>query len=273
MQSILDREFVGRRLVEFGYAPQGAPEDHFASASDVELEEAVRRYQQWNGLVSDGIVGPETAALLNSPYRCGCPDMMAEAATLCRWPSLPRVTYGLSNSFEMPGLTRKQVESELKLACDSWNAVCGINLQPAQPSEHVNIAIRSEAMDGQGGTLAESFLPCGNVRANTTLNQRYDNRERWVIGMAQAVFAHEVGHAIGLSHLAAGNLLQPYYRASIKTPQAGDIREVLQRYGEPKKPTPPPVEPPPPADESMSVQIVLPSGRVYSGTLVSRSGR
>lgn len=262
MQSILETSEVASLLNAWGYLPTDSP-------TEDELAGAVIDFQAFNGIQADGVVGPETAMLLRNPYRCALPDMMVEKNRLCRW-SHSRVTVGLVDGFQLPGLTRSQAEGALHDAMESWNRVCGISLQFAQQGEHVNIVIRSDKMDGRGGTLAESYLPCGNYGPNSQLGQRYDTGEGWTAKMLQAVGAHELGHAKGISHLPSGNLLAPYYNPKVIVPQKGDIAEAVKRYGEPKV-TPPPTTPP---DDSMSVQIVIPAtGKVYSGTLVARSGR
>lgn len=234
------RDAIVRALWEWNYLP-GYPtvQDAVLFVEPDELTKAVEAYQAFNGLTPDGVVGPWTAAKMINPARCGLPDMMLDQS--CAWPHKDVTFHAQLN---LPGLAAAEVEAAFVEACQQWSAVCGINLTRSD-SPAANIVARSGTgrsnnLDGRGGTLAWSELPCGRSR-RATLQQMYDEAEQWSRSMAVAVICHEVGHAIGLSHIAAGNLLAPYYDPRITKPQAGDIAEAVKRYGPPQpKPSPAP---------------------------------
>lgn len=220
--------------------------------SDGELTAAVARYQAWNGLDADGVVGPRTVHQMTSPMRCGLPDMMSDQ--MCAWPQ-KKVTY--LPRLQLPAIDEAEMLRAFDTACQQWNAVCGIQLTRVG-GKPANIVADSGTgqqnnLDGRGGTLAWSYLPCGQ-NANGSLQQMYDTGEAWSFNMLVAVACHEVGHAIGLSHLTAGNLLAPYYNAAITKPQAGDIAEAVKRYG-PPSPAVPPVTPG--AAPMVNVEVVV----------------
>lgn len=170
---------------------------------------------------------------------CALPDRAALRTSICKWPHT-KITWTLSGGL-LPGVSERTTLDAFREAWESWRRVCGIEPVYVQ-SPRPNVLSTTGAIDGPGRTLAWSELPCG-VQASATLTQKYDNREPWDADMLLAVPCHEIGHALGLDHLAAGNLLAPFYDSRIKAPQAGDIAEAQKRYGPPIIVPPPPVEP------------------------------
>lgn len=214
---------------------------------DSELAEQLIRYQHFHGVEEEeeGLAGPVTAHSMRR-LRCALPDFeMREEGKICQWP-MKLVTY--YPSLRLPGLTPEQVIQAFDEACGQWTAVCGLSLQRVATTS-ANILAKSgtgraNGLDGRGGTLAWSELPC-NVRATDQMNQCYDEAEAWNYRMAVAVICHEIGHALGLPHLPNGNLMAPYYDPKTTKPQAGDIQEMVQRYGPAVSPAPNPNPPAP----------------------------
>lgn len=179
---------------------------------------------------------------------CGCTDysLLAAEEAMARWgrTSLTWTITGL-----LPGYNRDKLREMYAAAWQSWIDVCGIRANYTDGPADVNMG--SGTIDGANGTLAWSELPPGDDRP---LKQKYDTAERWDDVMVLAVASHELGHALGLGHLSAGNLLQPYYSRSITKPQVGDIAEVVRRYGQPL-PKPSPSDPPDPPAGEITIQI------------------
>lgn len=135
-------------------------------------------------------------------------------------------------------LTRDVVEALYVVATRSWMNVCGAKFAPSINPKTALLTVHFSGIDGPGRVLAWSDFPDGKGSPRI---QRFDSEENWVISEHPEiheidilrVMSHELGHVLGVEHIACGNLMQPRYDPTIRYPQAGDIAEVVARYGLP----------------------------------------
>lgn len=221
----------------------------------------VLRTMQAQGIFGDKSIltlVEEQPPIFTQPRRCSMPDFASNSS--CKWPMLD-VTY--SQKLSLPGLNAAQIVAAYQAACESWNRICGIRLQLTPHFDAANIYAQSGKIDGRSGTLAWSYLPCGSTRSSR-MQQLYDDGEAWSFDWLVEVAAHEVGHAIGLSHGPKGSLMYAYSAGGrLNGPQAWDIEEARARYGLPDNPTPAPQPPTPGAPLDVSAVVVV-NGVPYS---------
>ncbi|WP_372726233.1 matrixin family metalloprotease, partial [Novipirellula sp.] len=104
-----------------------------------------------------------------------------------------------------------------------------------------SIDISFANIDGGGGTLAQAYFPDDVNPARIAGDVQFDISEIWEVGNSlgnQAfdlvwVAAHEIGHSLGLDHLAdLGSVLQPYVSPNQQFTEldASDVAEALMLY-------------------------------------------
>ena len=145
-------------------------------------------------------------------------------------------------------------QTAVTTAFSMWSSVANLTfIQVADDGNPFNgstssgdIRIGLEAFDGPGGTLAHGYFPPFN--GNTAAGDiHFDIAELWKIGFGGGgfdiaqVLAHELGHALGLSHSGVPNsLMGPFYSEAFYGPQADDIAGMQYIYGPAIQPVPEP---------------------------------
>lgn len=180
---------------------------------------------------------------------CGLPDDVqgTRVGDLCKWTKKLPLTWLLAEDW--PVFSGEDLARAFRIAFERWEAVA--NLKFAQVAQGpADITIYPRKLDGAAGVLAESQLPCGTT--DYALWQRYDTGENWIISDNPPsgaidlirVACHEIGHALGIGHIAGPNLMAPHYSTKIRDPQVGDRSEIVARYGvKPQEPSEPPKPP------------------------------
>lgn len=209
---------------------------------------------------------------------CGCSEQMLEEfgrrRQISKW-GKTHLRWFVAD--RLPGLGKMEMLKAYEQSFAAWQSVCGLTFEQTNQHNLADFIIQTRSIDGQSGTLAEHQLPPGN---DMPLRGWFDLGEVWTTATPPetgridlvAVATHEFGHGIGISHIKApGNLMNPVYDPSIRTPQQGDIDEALRRYGPPKEAPEPDPEPVPGSDEPLIVTIETKGGQLYGPALVPKS--
>jgi hypothetical protein len=97
-----------------------------------------------------------------------------------------------------------------------------------------DIRIGGYTIDGRGGSLAHGYFPSSSG-ATAPGDIHFDTAESWSIGGATDLFTaflHEVGHALGLPHIASpGSVMSPSYNGSRSGLAADDVGAIRGLYG------------------------------------------
>lgn len=253
-------------LKQFGYLNDNYTAD--------DLIRAIKKFQEFFQLSETGNLTEQTVRAMDT-QRCGCPDLIAEAAT--RWGfGKNRITVSYHNFVN--GLSQERQEQLLIEALESIEAVCNItfvyNGRGKASDINIKSASRGNGLGGSGGTLAYAYLSTGQP-----VDLVMDLAETWIDSPNQRgillrnVLCHELIHNLGLSHSSKkGALMAPFYNVAIVSPQQNDDIPRLQGiYGAPQpKPNPNPVPNPTPTPTNKTTieivgsveSIVIPGYRV-----------
>lgn len=202
---------------------------------------------------------------------CGLKEAQLERARLAKWTS-GACSYAFAAYL---GAIGREVQLRLTdLAVQQFVRVCGVKISKGVDPDEANIVIgasrrgQDREFDGPAGVLAYAGLP---VNGSGQVPLMFDLDEQWTPtdpnfhemadGVAEAVSAagtptieqlvrgiqyffvclHEMGHAMGLSHAAAGsaNVMAPVYNPAVTKWGAWDLEQLQARYGNPTPTTPP----------------------------------
>jgi hypothetical protein len=172
---------------------------------------------------------------------CGFKEPANFSDRMYRWPS-PDITWGIAA--KLPQFAADSFYDACTECFDRWPRVCGVRPRFITDIGRANILVGIQTI-GPGGVLADCELPTmGSMDQQCRL--RADTAEAWCISDNPPpdkvdflrTGCHEVGHGLGIGHIAAGNLMAATYSRTIRAPQRDDTYEAVNRYGLPIPPSP-----------------------------------
>lgn len=194
--------------------------------------ESIADFKRLHGLSGDSRITSAIEWLAWHSFRICTRHCVVPAK--CRWPR-SGLTYRIAIK-EFPDVNINNFAQAVRIAFDRWQAAANIAAFPADRKQQADIVITAEKRDG-----AWCQFPGESATVALVLNQSdvYAVGESIPITKVDlvAVLTHQIGHALGLGHLPPGNIMSPLYDPRITGPCAGDIREIVARYGVPLKGT------------------------------------
>lgn len=262
-------------LLRYGYL------DKTQVRSWLTVGEALERFQDFMGNIRTGTPTTQDWAIIRQP-RCGCPDFFKKPPLNAHDPANPWIRYyghetEIRVGFKSYHGSLRPVDqrSALQAACDSWNQHLDTKLVVATSPLDISIGTTPFGQipsDGRGGMLAATYLP-GHA---LPIPMAVDTANKFSPGVPktggranlQGVFAHELGHCLGLTHSSPSDdvksLMDPFALPHLYEPQPEDIKRAVA-IGWRRRETTPPEERPPktgPAGLTGVYQIEYEDGRV-----------
>lgn len=174
---------------------------------------------------------------------CGTEGTYNATGRLCKFPGNSMTWFANGRFSGFDDDTTKQV------FIDVWDGIasrCNFKGVYTSNIKTANVVFNFGPIDGRGNVLAWSKVFCGG---GGQLDQLYDTGDQWSYSnnppqgkvSSVAVAKHEIGgHLLGLNgHLPLGNLFAATYDPAILDFRAGDVAEMVARYGLPEEPAAP----------------------------------
>ena len=227
-------------LRRFGYVQSAHP-------TTADFVAAVRRMQQVYGLTPDGIPGPITQRAMRL-FRCShddtaivTPAIPVAPTNAARWYKTT-VSFAVHDAVALGG-NRDGCLAIIRNGFKYYESLTGLTF--VEGTDYVSADIQISAsrdtvigFDGVGNVLALSGVPRG--QQDRQLRSIFDADEPWNLNvhgagvLLQAVWMHELGHLLGLSHSDdPADIMSPYYTPDLLYPQRGDKQRLASLYGIP----------------------------------------
>ena len=208
--------------------------DNSSQASFVRaVEKATKRFQADTGVLKeDGILGERTLRSVLDAHVCNVPSASVRPA------QGDDFRFFFEPVPDFPLLGEDPIDLFIE-ALDMWQIDdTFIPAQIVRSRSDANVIVSFPNLGGPGGVLGEATVgpPPKPGRGQHTI--KFDKFENWTeigsdagtIGF-KTVAAHEIGHALGISHLPAGTLMAPIYNQSIRSPLLPDLDQAIQIWG------------------------------------------
>ena len=199
---------------------------------------------------ADGVIGPATAAVINSRF-CMVPDFANREEA--RWPDSCSKDITVSWNFDnMPGASKAETDAAWE-SLSTYTELFNLRIVLAK-GRYPQTRIHASLKRLPGSTLAWSFLP--NNNCSSRLEQAYDSTVSWSKeSLRVGTIRHEVGHALGMNHTPSdrNSVMYPSMNGQFELNET-DIRNMLG-LGYKRRTGPPPPDPDTPAEPKVSVVV------------------
>lgn len=235
---------------------------HLLKPDDRVVRDAVASFQEFNGLLATGDLGPATLELLNAE-RCGMPDYPdpTQAVGSGGWP-MPCQKNGVKVHFNTSGMPASVVARWDGIVAAVFKAYAEIGLKLIQ------VPTAGEANIYQTWTrLAGSTIGLAEFNSQSCSDRVFCKLDPGYTGYVASLLAHEIGHNCNLNHRSQGGIMHPSIQRDPdpftwrNDPSYPDLRKMYG--GEPidPKPEPPPGPQPPPFNPIIDTFSI--SGKLY----------
>ncbi|KAM4741977.1 LOW QUALITY PROTEIN: collagenase 3-like [Anableps anableps] len=212
--------------------------------STSDFQNKIQQMQKFFKLQVTGNLDDNTLKVMKQP-RCGVPDVgeYNHFPRQLKWQN-NNVTFRILNY--TPDLKKADVDRAIRNALNVWADVTPLNFKKLyEGTADIMISFGSKEhgdynpFDGPDGLLAHAYPPGQGIGGDT----HFDEDEHWSKDSSAynlfIVAAHELGHALGMSHSSdAGALMYPIYSFTPGFPLAEDDIEGIQAlYGPNPNPT------------------------------------
>uniref|UniRef100_A0A3Q0SUS8 Collagenase 3 n=1 Tax=Amphilophus citrinellus TaxID=61819 RepID=A0A3Q0SUS8_AMPCI len=251
----LESEDVGNRLLAEKYLQRfyGAPAGlQGRSTPSDSFQDKIKQMQRFFRLEVTGNIDDNTLDVMKQA-RCGVPDIgeYNHFPRNLKWQNT-NVTFRILNY--TPDLKKSDVDKAIRRALNLWSAVTPLifkKLHKGNADIMISFGSREHGdynpFDGPDGLLAHAYPPGQGIGGDT----HFDEDEHWTKDSSAynlfVVAAHELGHALGMSHSSdPGALMYPIYTyATGYLLSEDDIEGIQDLYG--PNPNPKKVKPRPDA--------------------------
>lgn len=138
-----------------------------------------------------------------------------------------------------------------------WSVVCDILFQRTSKIEEANIVVKTELIDGPGETLAYAYFPSGNrLQLPLVFGEEEAWNKPWGISL-ESTACHEGGHNMGVDHdPTSQGVMAAFYNPKILVPTSSwELKQVVDRYGNPLPKPSDPLPIPAEVDETISILV------------------